>query len=368
MRSRPLLALCALLFTVPLPTSADPTLLVANKEGASVWFLDPLTGESRARLPTRQGPHEVAVSPDDRIAAVANYGDRSDGHTLTIVDVARAEVVRTVDLSPHHRPHGLRFLDDHRVVVSSETSGQLVEVDVREGRVIRAHDAGGDIHMVDLLPDGRIAATAIGGGALCIVDLSGETEPQVIDTGSGTEALAVRPGGREVWVGNNREHVVRIVDLELGEVTGEIECGLQPIRLAFTPDGKHALATCILTGDLVVLDADARRIRTRVLLADNSLRESDWRDKPEDELRAMFQDYLPNGARPIGVLPSADGLEIFVANRGLEHVAVVSTSTWEVVRRLPAGRGPRRLGVLRRGPPVRVSGAASGEAPGPEVR
>ncbi|NIW36757.1 MAG: YncE family protein, partial [Gemmatimonadetes bacterium] len=39
-------------------------LLVTNKSGNTVSFIDPATGEELARLDTGPNPHEVAVTPD----------------------------------------------------------------------------------------------------------------------------------------------------------------------------------------------------------------------------------------------------------------------------------------------------------------
>ena len=47
------------------------TLVVLNKAEASASLLDVATGHEIARLPTGDGPHEAAISPDGRTAVVA---------------------------------------------------------------------------------------------------------------------------------------------------------------------------------------------------------------------------------------------------------------------------------------------------------
>lgn len=69
----------------------------------------------------------------------------------------------------------------------------------------------------------------------------------------------------------------------------------------------------------------------------------------DDEVRTLLQEYLPGGARPIGVLPGPDGKVVCVANRGLNHIAVVDVASWEVTRRLPAGAGPDGMAFSRIG-------------------
>ncbi len=59
-------------------------------------FVDPASGKIAATVPTGQGPHEVEVSSDGRLAFVSNYGDRtSGGNTLSVIDIAaRKELKR----------------------------------------------------------------------------------------------------------------------------------------------------------------------------------------------------------------------------------------------------------------------------------
>ena len=61
------------LFLVALPVTGG-TLLVANKSEASVSLFRTPGYRLLAKLPTGEGPHEVAVSPDGRHALVSDYG------------------------------------------------------------------------------------------------------------------------------------------------------------------------------------------------------------------------------------------------------------------------------------------------------
>ena len=80
-------------------SQAEDTLIVLNKSAASAWLLDPQTGEARAQLRVGDGPHEAAVSPDGKIAVVANYGIRGkNGNSLTVIDIPSRKVTATIDL------------------------------------------------------------------------------------------------------------------------------------------------------------------------------------------------------------------------------------------------------------------------------
>jgi DNA-binding beta-propeller fold protein YncE len=85
-------------------------LVVLEKDSARARLIDPATGATLASLPTGPFPHEVAVSPDGRLAVVADYGAQEPGRTLTVLDLAARRVARTVDLGAYRRPHGIVWL------------------------------------------------------------------------------------------------------------------------------------------------------------------------------------------------------------------------------------------------------------------
>src|SRR5688500_18713600 len=80
-------------------------LLVGNKGENSLSFIDLASGRELGRAATGPMPHEIAISPDGRQAAVVAYG----GATIDIFDVASRAKVRTVDLSPNEGPHGIAW-------------------------------------------------------------------------------------------------------------------------------------------------------------------------------------------------------------------------------------------------------------------
>ncbi|MGH9362793.1 MAG: YncE family protein, partial [Thermoanaerobaculia bacterium] len=199
------LALAAALL-LPHPAGAA-TLLVGNKAEATVSLLDLPSGRVVATLPTGEGPHELAVSPDGKRALVANYGTGPrPGGTLTVIDVPAARVAKTIDLGGPRRPHGLAWLDGRRALVTAEGSKALLVVDVDAGGVVQEIPTGQEVsHMVAVAPDGsRGYVASIGSGTLTAIDLRERKVLAVVPTGKGAEGIDVTPDGREVWV-TNRE-------------------------------------------------------------------------------------------------------------------------------------------------------------------
>ena len=138
--------------------AASGTLVVLNKAEATASLIDLASGAVAVTLPTGEGPHEAATSPDGRLVLAANYGtSQAPGSTLTVIDVPGARVVKTIALGKYRRPHGVQWLADGRhALVTCEGSKALVIVDVEAGTVAGAIDTGQEVsHMVAATRTGR---------------------------------------------------------------------------------------------------------------------------------------------------------------------------------------------------------------------
>ena len=232
MRARLYVSLLALLMAASSSAamqSLSGTLLVANRTGGSISLFDLATGVEMGRVPIGPAiPHEVAVSPDGRLALTGEYGPNdAPGRHLVVIDVAEARLVARIDLGPKSRPHSMLFLPDgRRAVVTLEQSDRIALVDVADRRVLRTYPTGGrEGHMVRLSPDGtRAFVTSRGAeGTLSVISLAGEAPPVVIPTGEGAEGLALTPDGREVWVVNRVARSISIVDTQSLKVIQTVE-------------------------------------------------------------------------------------------------------------------------------------------------
>ena len=172
-------------------------LLVANRSGGSISFIDLTTGIEIARVPIGpEIPHEVHVSADGRFALTTEYGPEDNhGRHIVLMDVASASVVSRINLGPNSRPHTALFLPDGRhAVATMQSSDQLALVDLEAKEVVRMYPTGGrEGHMVRLSPDGsRAYVTSRGAeGTLSVIFLNEERSPVVIATGLGAEGLDV---------------------------------------------------------------------------------------------------------------------------------------------------------------------------------
>lgn len=314
--------LAAMLLAQAAPEEAAPapsgTLLVGNKGENSLSFIDLATGRELGRSPTGPMPHEIAVSPNARQAAVVAYGGRS----IDIFDIATRQRVREIDLSPNEGPHGIVWLPDGRIIATTERSRSLTIVDPRRGVSAIATDQQGT-HMVAVSPDGRRAYTAnIGSGTVSVLDLAAGAKLRDIVVGGRPEAIALSPDGRTLWVGDNQGARVLAFDTGSFERLAEVATGAVPIRVAVSPDGRWAVTSNAGAGTLTVIDTGTRRVARTISVSGD-----------------------PQAAQ-VTILFSPDGRLLYAAETGRDQVAEVELASGRVLRRLPAGRNGDGLAIV----------------------
>jgi len=296
------------------------TLLVLNKEDATLAILDPDSGKLSGTVPTGEGPHELAVSQDGRYAYVANYGARTPGNSLSIIDL-RMKSGKRVDISPLQRPHGIAVGRDGKVYFTAEGNKTVARLDPASGTVDQQYPTGqAGTHMVLFSADGSRMFTA-NIGSDCISILKPGAEPVQISTGKGPEGLDLAPDGRQLWVANSRAGSITVIDLTTNQAAGTFDIGTKRSnRLKFTPDGKRVLVSDMEGGQLVVIDVPDRKVIKR----------------------------LDIGKVPEGILIPPGESRAFIAVSGTNQLAIVDLKKLEVTSHMETGgHGPDGMAWVR---------------------
>ncbi len=332
-RNRPWVASFIVVFLSASARGAG-TLLVANKTDHTVDLVDPESGESRATLPTGKFPHEIAVAPGGKLAAISNYGNRAAaGNSITVIDIAGQKVLRTIELGENTRPHGMNWIGADRLIVTTEGSKKLLIVDPLDGRILQEVDTGQEIsHMVAVTPNGERAFVGnIGSGSVTAIDLVAGKKIKDIQTGEGAEGVTVTPDGKEVWVGNRGSDTLTVIDAESLEILEQVPCKGVPIRVVSTFDGKRILVSCAETGEVAAFDRKTRKELVR--------RKLDLSTVPDAATR-LFGDRFGESPVPVGLVISPDDKIAWVAATQSDVVVVVEVETLEVIDLIRTGKEP----------------------------
>jgi YVTN family beta-propeller protein len=330
------------------PGVSAATLVVLNKAEATASLVDLDSGRVVATVPTGQGPHEVAVSPDGRFALATNYGAETPGSSVTLIDVAAARAVKTIDLGAYRRPHGVRWLDGRRALVTAEERKALLVLDVHAGRVEDAIITGQEVsHMVAVAAGGsRAFVSNIGSGTVTVVDLAARKVVESVATGKGAEGVDITPDGKQVWITNREADTVTVLDSTTLKTLATLPSKSFPIRARATPDGRHVLVSNARSGDLTVFDASSLSQVKRVAFEAEVV-------ATEGRLLAGFG----KSPVPIGVVVEPSGRRAYVALANADEIAILDLATWRQVGQLQAGREPDGMAYST----ARVAGTGGGQ-------
>lgn len=315
--------LLALVLASPVAVAAQElrtgNLLVANQEDASASLID-LRTDAMKLIPVGIGPHEAAISPSGRVGVVTIYGQRPAGNELAIIDIAAGTVTRTISLGQYTRPHGVVFVpgDETRVVVTSESTGNIVLVDIANGTVEGAigTEAQGS-HMAAITADGkRVWTSNVTSGSVSEMDLPGRKFVRAIPVAPKVEGIAVTPDGKLVFAGSNTDGTVSIIDTGTGTIATTLRGFKLPYRLAVSSDGRTAIACDPEGGTIHVIDVATRTVA--------------WK--------------LDGLASPRGVSIAPDGKTAFVTLADDPSVGLVDMTAKKLVRTIPVGASPDGVG------------------------
>jgi DNA-binding beta-propeller fold protein YncE len=306
----------ALIMTIPMGSFAAE-LLVLNKSDNTLSFIDPASGETRATVATGEGPHEVEVSSDGRLAFVSNYGARTPGDTLSVIDVPGRKEVQRVELGELRRPHGLSFSGGY-LYVTSELARRIARFDPHAQRVDWTFETGQmGTHMV-LAARGtgtKLFASNLASGSVSIIEqgAGGDWAQRLVKVGAGPEGFDLSPDGRQLWVAHSLDGGISIIDALGARVIHTFNAKTQRSnRVKFTTDGRLVLVSDLSGGELVIFDAVERTERARLKL----------------------------GRSPTGILVAPDGKQAFIAVSGERHVAVIDLAKLTVARTIGTGNDP----------------------------
>ena len=299
--------------------ASGPLLLVGNKGEDTLSFIDLGSGRELGRAATGRAPHEIAVSPDGKQAAVVSYG----GASVDLFDVATRAKLKTIDLLPNAGPHGLAWLADGRLVMTTERSKSLSIADPVAGQLTASIATGQEgTHMVAVSADGRRAYTAnIPAGTVSVVDLAANKKVRDIAVGGNPEGIALSKDERTLWVADLEGARVQAFDTRSFARLAEVATGSRPIRVAASPDGRWIVTSNFGSGSLTVIDAATKKKLREVPVSGSS------------------------EAGQVTILFGPQG-RLYAAETGRDSVAEIDLQSGRVLRRIKAGKNGDGLAIV----------------------
>jgi DNA-binding beta-propeller fold protein YncE len=306
------------------PTGSHGLVLI-DKRGAHVRFVDPSSYKELSNLEIGDAPHDLAISPDHKTVYIPIYGDGvygknpHPGHTIAVIDLATRQVTATIDVSPYIAPHGIQVDSRGKLYVSCDLSRKLLVIDPKTRAIEAAIDTEGTGHWVAVLPDGSKAYVPNKNDKLFISVIDLKTRKMIgrIPAPNGIQGIAESPDGKRVVASDLAEPTLLVIDTATDSVIDRVAVqGMTKgsFKPRYTPDGSKILVCSISQGQGQV----------------NIISTADLHGK---------QQVLEVGKNPMGFAFAPDGRTALVANDGDGTVTVIDLDQMKVVSSFKAGTG-----------------------------
>ena len=214
-------------------------LYVTNDTGNTLTEINPQTGRPTRTIPV-EDPYNMYFTPDGRYAIVVAERNAQ----LDFRDAQTFALVKSVSTPCRGVDHMDFNADGTKALASCEFSGQLLELDVTNQRIVKVFGAGGGLGMpqdVKLSPDGRVfyVADMVANG-VWVVGAQSFRVISFIHTGRGAHGLYPSRNARDLYVSNRGEGSVSVISFATRKVihTWRIPGGGSPDMGGVSADGK----------------------------------------------------------------------------------------------------------------------------------
>src|SRR5439155_13895127 len=183
------------------PMNRTSILLVPNMADHSLGMIVAEAGRQFATVP-EQGVtgHEVAASPDGKLAYLPIYGNSgvgkpgTDGSNMVVIDIAARKIVGNLDFGHGVRPHCAVFgPKDGLLYVTTELDKTITVIDYGAMKIVGTIPTGQpESHMLAISPDGRRGYTAnVGPGSVSVLDIQARKKLAVIPVSGQVQRISV---------------------------------------------------------------------------------------------------------------------------------------------------------------------------------
>jgi DNA-binding beta-propeller fold protein YncE len=301
-------------------------LLVAQKGDRSLAIVDPVAGAVIASVAEGGTTgHEVAGSPDGKLAIVPIYGNSgvgspgTDGKNVVVIDVASHKIAGNIEFDHGVRPHCAMFgPKDGMFYVSTELDHTITIIDPKTWKIVGSIPTGQpESHMFTIAHNGLRGYTAnVGPGTVSVLDMKARKTLAVIPISGNTQRIAISNDDRWVFTADQTKPQMAVIDTATNTVKTWVPLSGFGYGAALSKDGRWLLMPIPAKNLVDVVDLGTMKVAHTVEV----------------------------GASPQEVLTRPGGGVAYVSCVGANRVDEIDLTTWRVSRSIATGNGTDGLG------------------------
>ncbi len=296
-------------------------LLVANKGDNALGIIDPGSEKQIVEIPEGGVTgHEIATSPDGKLAYVPIYGNSgvgqpgTDGSKMVVIDLAARKVVGSLDFGHGVRPHLPVFGPENGLLyVSTELEKALTIIDPSTLKIVGSVPTGQEqSHMFAITRDGHRAYSAnVGPGTVSAIDLRARKVLAVIPVSPQVQRISLSVDDKLAFTSDVSKPELAVIDTSSNKVKTRIPLPGLGYGSATTADGKWLVIALPLVHQVAAIDLSTMKVAHTIDV----------------------------GMRTQEVLLAPDRRTAYVSCDEAGKVVVISLAEWKLTNVIDAGKG-----------------------------
>ena len=260
----------------------------------------------------------VPVLFSSTVDASKAYITNEKDNTLSVIDINKREVIKTVDIG--QRPRGITLTKDGKLVLICASDDDRVEVRDADTLKLKYHlPSGPDPELFVLSPDDSILYIANEDDAMVtVVDMNEKMIIDDIPVGVEPEGMGLIGDGSVLVNTSETTNMAQFIDTETLEIVDNVLVDARPRVAMFTPDDKEVWVSSEIGGTVKVINPNSKKVTHTIVF----------------EIPGVNEESI----QPVGVRHTKDGKYTFVALGPANRIAVIDQKSKEVIKYLLVGQ------------------------------
>jgi DNA-binding beta-propeller fold protein YncE len=256
--------------------------LAASADGSRVYLASDKTGNFQivdvkkgaviAQIPIGSDPNQMTITKDGRFAYVPMRGEGK----IAVVQLDPLRLVKKLP-SPAGPHDAYTSADGSRIYVGAQFGNAIVVIDPAKQEVLHTIPTADGVRPLEPAPDGRTIYVALSNLlGFVVVDAQTRTVGRRVELGTlpegvpqpyratWTHALQLSPNGRELWVTDDINDLLRVVRLSDMKEVAQIRTGHFPHWFALRHDGKVLFTSLWFSDAVAAVDMEKRKVLTNI--------------------------------------------------------------------------------------------------------
>ena len=252
-----------------LAVSPDGSKLYVNSDKTgNLQVVDARTGKITGQIHVGSDPNQLTLSKDGKFAFVPLRGDSK-------IAVVQLDPLRLVKLLPSPAgPHdGYTSADGSRIYIGAQFGNAIVVIDPATQSVLHTIPTTAGVRPLEPSPDGKTIYAALSNlVGFIVVDPATRKETRRVTLGTlpdgvpqpykdtWTHGLQIANDGKELWVCDDANDLVRVVRLSDMKEISQIKVGHFPHWIAKRPDGKVLFVSLWFSDAVAAIDVQTKKV------------------------------------------------------------------------------------------------------------